>query len=67
MNANELKLNEGSYILMIDNDRYNDAEFDSEQDAINAMNDSDESGMWVGYVEKINDQLEIMFCCGEQA
>lgn len=66
MHANELKLSEGTYILMIDNDRYNDAEF-SEQDAINAMENRDESGMWVGYAEEINGQLEIMFCCGEQA
>ena len=67
---NDLVLVEGSYVLMCDTDRFNDAEYQTSDEAECAMNLAVNDGyeaMWVGYVERINDQLEIMFVCGESA
>ena len=64
---NNLSLTEGAYVLMQDEDRFNNAEYDTHFEAIKAMEEYDEEGMWVGFVEKINDQLEIMFVYGDQA
>jgi hypothetical protein len=67
MSYNELELHEDTYIIMQDVDRYNDAEYTTAAEAEEAMLAIGDIEMWVGRVERINDQLEIMFVCGESA
>lgn len=67
MDYNNLPLTEGTYVLMQSADRFDDQEFDTRTEAEDAIDELDEDDMWVGYVERINDQLEIVFICGEQA
>lgn len=73
MNYNELELHENTYIIMQDVDRYNDAEYTTEEEAEEEMTRRrlfyciPEEKLWVGRVERINDRLEIMFVCGESA
>lgn len=67
MDYNNLPLTEGTYVIMQDSDRYDDREFDSRSEAEDAIDEIEEDGIWIGYVELCNDQLEIQFVCGEQA
>ena len=67
MSYNELELHEDTYIIMQDVDRYNDAEYTTAAQAEEALLAIGDAKMWVGRVEQINDQLEIMFVCGESA
>lgn len=69
-NYNELKLTIGTYVLMQDVDRYNDVDYETRDDAEDAMlelEDEGIDGLWVGRVEEINEQPEIMFVCGTSA
>lgn len=69
-NYNDLVLVDGSYVLMCDTDRFDDVEYQTRAEAECAMDLAVDDGcdaMWVGRVERINDQLEIMFVCGESA
>lgn len=67
MDYNNLPLTEGTYVLMQSADRYDDQEFYTRTEAEDAIDELDEDDMWIGYVERINDQLEIVFVCGEQS
>jgi hypothetical protein len=55
---------------MQDVDRYDDVDYDTRREAVDAMieaQDDGEEDMWVGCVERINGKLEIMFVEGESA
>ena len=67
---NELELVEGTYVLMQDVDRYDDVDYDTRREAVDAMieaQDDGEEDMWVGRVERFDDRLEIIFVEGESA
>lgn len=64
---NNLPLVEGSYVLMCDVDRLDDRCYQTRAEAEEQMDSFDgDDGIWLGLVERINDQLEIIFVCGDQ-
>lgn len=62
---NNAPLTEGTYVIMRDTDRWDDECYTDRSEAEDLMDSVDEDGVWIGRVEKINDQLEIIFVYGD--
>lgn len=66
---NSLKKVPGSYLLMRGNDRFDDEDYATENEAVTAMEEAQDFGyedMWVGYVEETGDgDMAIQFCFGD--